>query len=87
METFAGCLDNGSPPWADYRAFIPGRLIALDKQASMQPVAVGGTGRHLFSKIVIKKQPWHDRMTSCVLELRRKFTARSKEFNIFGTKT
>ena len=32
IETFADWLANGSPPWAAYRAFMSGRLIALDKQ-------------------------------------------------------
>ena len=31
LETFVDWLANGSPPWADYCAFMSGRLITLDK--------------------------------------------------------
>ena len=54
METFVDWLANGRPPWAAYRAFISGRLIALDKQASLRPVGVGETLLRIFSKIVLK---------------------------------
>ena len=31
VETFVDWLANGSPPWAAYRAFMSGRMIAIDK--------------------------------------------------------
>ena len=54
MENFVDWLANGSPPWAAYRAFMSGRLIALDKQPGVRPVGVGETWRRLFAKIVLK---------------------------------
>ena len=53
METFLDWLDNGSPPWEDYRVFMSGRLVALDKHPGVRPVGVGETWRRLFSKIVL----------------------------------
>ena len=43
VETFVDWLDNGSPPWAAYCAFMFVRLIMLDKQPVMRPVSVGET--------------------------------------------
>ena len=53
METFVNWLAKKSPPWADYGAFMLGRLNALDKQPGVFLVGVGGTWRHLFDKIVL----------------------------------
>ena len=47
-------LANGIPPWMAYRAFMSGRLIALDKQPGLHPVGVGETWRRLFAKIGVK---------------------------------
>ena len=47
-------LANGSPPWADYFAFMSGRLIALDKQPGIRPVGVGEIWRRLFAIILFK---------------------------------
>ena len=54
VVTFVDWLANGIPPWAAYRAFMSGQLIALDKQPHVRPVAVGETRRRLFAKIVLK---------------------------------
>ena len=35
VEAFVNYLDNQSPPWAAYRAFMYGRLIALNKNMSV----------------------------------------------------
>ena len=43
VENFVGWLANGSPPWAAYLAFMPGRLISLDKQPDIRPLGVGET--------------------------------------------
>ena len=43
VETFVDWLDNWSPPWATYRAFMSGRFIVLDKQPGVHPVGVGET--------------------------------------------
>ena len=42
VETFVNWLENGSPPWAAYRAFMLVRLINLDKQPDLRTVVVGG---------------------------------------------
>ena len=54
IETFVDWLANGSPPWAAYRAFMSGRLIALDKNPGVDPVGVRETWWSIFSKIVLK---------------------------------
>ena len=54
VETFVDWLANGILPWSAYRAFMSGRLIALDKQTGVRPVGVGEMWRHIFSKIVLK---------------------------------
>ena len=54
METFVDWLANGILPWAAYRAFMSGHLIALDKQAGLRPVGIGETWRHIFAKIILK---------------------------------
>ena len=47
-------LANGSLPWAAYRAFMSGRLIALEIQPGVRPVGVGETWRRLFANILLK---------------------------------
>ena len=54
VETFVNWLVNGIPPWAAYRVFMSGRLIASDKQTGVRPVGVGEKWRSLFTNIVIK---------------------------------
>ena len=54
VETFVDWLDNGSPPWAAYCAFMSGRLIALNKQPGVRPVGVGEMWRRLFDNILLK---------------------------------
>ena len=85
VETFVDWIANGSPPWTAYRAFMSGRLIALDKQPDIFLVGVGETWRRLFDKIVLKVMVL-DAMTSCVPESKRESTARSKGFKLYGTK-
>ena len=53
-ETFYDWIENKSLPWAAYRVFMPGSMIALDKQPGVRPVKVGETWRHIFAKIVLK---------------------------------
>ena len=53
-ETFVDWLANGRTPWAAYRAFMSGLLIALEKQPVVRLVGVGETWRHLFANIVLK---------------------------------
>ena len=57
METFVEWLANGRPPWAAYRTFIPGRLIALDRQPGVRPVGVGETWQCLFANIILNINP------------------------------
>ena len=52
IADFIECLESGSPPWADYRAFMGGWIIALDKQPGVRTVRVGETWRHLMLKHV-----------------------------------
>ena len=52
MENFVNWLSNKSPPWAAYRSFMYGRLIALDKNPGVCLVGVRETWGHIFAKIV-----------------------------------
>ena len=54
MDNVVDRLANKSPPWAPYRAFMSGRLIALAKHPRVRPVRVGETWKRLFAKIVLK---------------------------------
>ena len=47
-------LANGSSPWAAYREFMSGHLLALEKQPGVRTVGGGETWRHLFANIVLK---------------------------------
>ena len=40
-------------PWADYRALMSGRLIALGKQPGTRPVGVGETWQRLMAKCLL----------------------------------
>ena len=62
METFIDWIFNESPLWTTCRAYISGRLIALEKQPDMRMVGVGETWRHLFDKIVLKVKGPEDKM-------------------------
>ena len=62
VEIFVDWLANGSPPWAAYRAFMSGRLMAFGKQPGVHPVGVGETWRHLFDSIVINITGTEDKM-------------------------
>ena len=46
-------LANEYPNWAMYRAFMSGRLIALDKMPGIRPIGIGEIWRRLFAKTVI----------------------------------
>ena len=48
MKKFVDWLANGILPWAAYRAFMSGRLIALNKQPDVRPVGVGETWQLFF---------------------------------------
>ena len=54
MENYVDWLANGSPPWAAYREFVSGRMIALDKHHGVRLVGVGKILRRIFAKIVLK---------------------------------
>ena len=54
VETFVDWIANKSPPREAYRAFMPGRLIALDKQPGVHLVGVGETWICLFANIVLR---------------------------------
>jgi hypothetical protein len=41
MADWVEWLSNESPPWAAYRPLICRRLVALDKQPGVRPVAIG----------------------------------------------
>jgi hypothetical protein len=43
-------LSNGSPPWAAYRALMCQRLVALDKQPGVRPVAIGEIWQRCIAK-------------------------------------
>ena len=52
VETFVSCLANTIPPWAAYRTFMSGRLIALEKQPGVCLVRVVENWRRLLANIV-----------------------------------
>ena len=52
IADFTECLESGIPPWAAYRAFMGGWIIALDKQPGFRTVRVGDTWRRLMLKRV-----------------------------------
>ena len=54
VDIFVDYMFNQSPPWAAYRAFVSGRLIALNKQLGVCPVGVGEDLICLFTKCVLK---------------------------------
>ena len=54
IENFVDWLANGSLPWAAYRAFMSGWIIALDKQPDVRTFGVGETWRRLFANILLK---------------------------------
>ncbi len=43
-------LSNESPPWAAYRALMSQRLVALDKQPGVRPVAIGEIWQRCIAK-------------------------------------
>ncbi len=43
-------LSNESPPWAAYRALMSRRLVALDKQPGVWPVAIGKIWQRCIAK-------------------------------------
>ena len=54
VGTFVDWISNGSLPWTDYRAFMFGHLIALDKPPGVRLVGVGETWRRFFANILLK---------------------------------
>ena len=54
VAELANWLANNTPPWAAYRAFMSGRLIALDKCPGIRPIGIGEIWRRLFAKCLLK---------------------------------
>ena len=54
VEILVNWLVNKILPWEAYLVFMPGRLIALDKQPGFRTVGVGETWRQLFAKYVLR---------------------------------
>ncbi len=50
MSDWVEWLSNGSPPWATYRALICRRLVTLDKQPGVRPVAIGEIWQRCIAK-------------------------------------
>jgi hypothetical protein len=46
-------LSNESPPWAAYRALMSRRLVALDKQPGVWPVAIGEIWQRCIAKGIL----------------------------------
>jgi hypothetical protein len=57
-------LSNESPSWAEYRALMACRLVALDKCPGVRPVGIGEIFRRLIAKCVIR-QTGHRAMEEC----------------------
>ena len=54
VEYFRAWMANQNPPWAAYRPFISGCLIALGNLPGLSPVSVGETCHQIFSMCVLK---------------------------------
>ena len=80
----------GARPGASYCEFMPGRLIAIDKQPGVRPVGFGETWRRLFAKIVLKVTVPESTMAcqdaQLCARLKAGSTARSTELKLFETK-
>jgi hypothetical protein len=50
MADWVEWLSNESPPWAAYRALICRRLVALDKQPGVSPMAIGEIWHQCIAK-------------------------------------
>jgi hypothetical protein len=50
MADWVEWLSNGSPPWAAYCALMCRRLVALDKQPGVRPVAIGEIWQRCIAK-------------------------------------
>ncbi len=50
MADWVEWLSNESPPWAAYRALMCRRLVALDKQPRVRPVAIGRIWHQCIAK-------------------------------------
>jgi hypothetical protein len=55
IAAVATLLSNESPSWAQYRALMANRLVALDKQPGTRPVGIGEIVRRLIAKCVIAR--------------------------------
>jgi hypothetical protein len=50
MATWVDWLSNSSPPWAAYRALMSKRLVALDKEPGVRPLAIGEIWQRCIAK-------------------------------------
>ena len=91
LKNFIDWLANKSPPWAAYREFMSGRLIALDKKPGVHPVGVRKNWRRLFSNIGPKvtgpeaTTAFQDGQLCAWLKV--VIYAHYTGFNLFGTKS
>ena len=53
IASLTSWLANGFPPWAAYRGFQVGRLVALNKFPGIRPVAIDDVFYRLFAKTVV----------------------------------
>ena len=53
IARLAKWLSNDNPPWTAYRALMAGRLIALDKNPGVRPIAIGEVLRRLIAKCLL----------------------------------
>ena len=54
VVSLADWMANYSPPWADYRALMACRLVALDKRPRVRPVGIRETLRRALAKLVMR---------------------------------
>ena len=54
LAAMARWIANDHPPWADFRALMACRLVALDKEPGTRPVGIGEVYRRLFAKCVLE---------------------------------
>ena len=61
VKYFVDWLANKIPPWADYWAFMSGRLIFCEKKPGVRLVGVGENWVQYFTKCVLKAIRRHPR--------------------------
>ena len=54
LTEWTECLCNGTPPFVAYRALVLCRLVALDKEPSVQPLGIGEIWQQAIATCALK---------------------------------